>query len=443
MGRISEDLIRKRAEHNEFMLSTLEEVALHQQNIEKIDTIGQLCPHLRILYLQNNLISKIQNLHKLKELQYLNLAVNNITKVQNLQRCESLQKLDLTINFIPKAGLLSLSSLASNYNLQELFLIGNPCTDWSGYRQFVVAILPQLQKLDGQLIRASERIAALQVLPQLQEQLLSELSSEGVDLSAAAGVEDDSLSLEEGQEVAETGYVDEQGQLRRPWCPQTRVLEHREMEQANREADAGRSAALKDPFAPPPPPPRLEEFPPLPDDGSVLQKNEGKWDFKLDESDDGSTLVLDVAVGKFVDTSLIKADVQPKVVRLLIKGRLLQLLLPAEVKPDSSTAQRSTASGHLLLTMPKEQPHQPLLDATNARPTGTQAYRAGKQLPAAVVSAAGKLKQQARQQAQGLQTAGRQSGYFTQTDFVLREIRKAAVTVAAADIDDDFDLPSF
>lgn len=41
--------------------------------------------------------------------------------------------------------------------------------------------------------------------------------------------------------------------------------------------------------------------------------------------------MLQVAVGKFMDTSLIKADVQPKVVRLLIKGRLLQLLLPAEV----------------------------------------------------------------------------------------------------------------
>jgi len=190
------------------MLSTLEEVALHQQNIEKIEAIGQLCPHLRILYLQNNLISKIQNLHKLKvlavasltrpltlpgkalmhmlgpsmmhallssqdarhaadmldglstsiehclgccdclqELQYLNLAVNNITKLQNLQRCESLQKLDVTINFIPKAGLLSLASLNGNYNLRELFLIGNPCTDWSGYRQFVVATLPQLHKL--------------------------------------------------------------------------------------------------------------------------------------------------------------------------------------------------------------------------------------------------------------------------------------------------------
>lgn len=41
--------------------------------------------------------------------------------------------------------------------------------------------------------------------------------------------------------------------------------------------------------------------------------------------------MLDVAVGKFLDTSLIKADVQPQVARLLIKGRLLQLVLPVEV----------------------------------------------------------------------------------------------------------------
>lgn len=41
--------------------------------------------------------------------------------------------------------------------------------------------------------------------------------------------------------------------------------------------------------------------------------------------------MLDVAVGKFLDTSLIKADVQPRLVRLLIKGRLLQLVLPVEV----------------------------------------------------------------------------------------------------------------
>lgn len=48
------------------MVSTLEEVTLHQQNIEKIEALGQICPHLKILYLQNNLIGRLGNLHKLK-----------------------------------------------------------------------------------------------------------------------------------------------------------------------------------------------------------------------------------------------------------------------------------------------------------------------------------------------------------------------------------------
>lgn len=66
---------------------------------------------MKILYLQNNLVGKLENLHRLKELEYLNAAVNNISKIQNLQRCESLKKLDLTVNFIDKAGLLTIHSL--------------------------------------------------------------------------------------------------------------------------------------------------------------------------------------------------------------------------------------------------------------------------------------------------------------------------------------------
>lgn len=41
-------------------------------------------------------------------------------------------------------------------------------------------------------------------------------------------------------------------------------------------------------------------------------------------------------------------------VRGLLQGMLLQLELPAEVKPNQSTARRSNATGNLLLTMPKE-----------------------------------------------------------------------------------------
>ncbi len=38
-------------------------------------------------------------------------------------------------------------------------------------------------------------------------------------------------------------------------------------------------------------------------------------------------MVLDVAVGRYLDSSLIRADVQPGLVRLLIKVSLLVLML--------------------------------------------------------------------------------------------------------------------
>ena len=78
MGRITEELLRKRSEHNEGVLSTMEEVSLHQLEIERIENLEYYCRHLKILYLQNNIIEKLENLDKLKELEYLNLAVNSI-----------------------------------------------------------------------------------------------------------------------------------------------------------------------------------------------------------------------------------------------------------------------------------------------------------------------------------------------------------------------------
>ena len=42
----------------------------------------------------------MENLSKLKELDYLNLALNNIDVIEGLEGCESLRKLDLTANFV-------------------------------------------------------------------------------------------------------------------------------------------------------------------------------------------------------------------------------------------------------------------------------------------------------------------------------------------------------
>jgi len=56
----------QRAEHHDGTLAELQELRLHQQNIEAIELIGQACRQLRILYLTNNLISSLRGLEHLK-----------------------------------------------------------------------------------------------------------------------------------------------------------------------------------------------------------------------------------------------------------------------------------------------------------------------------------------------------------------------------------------
>jgi protein TilB len=160
MPKITADLLRRRAEHNEGCLSDLKEIALHQQDIEKIEVVGDMCRQLEILYLCNNYIGKIEGLHHLKNLQYLNLAVNNISYIEGLEGCEMLQRLDLTLNFI--TDMTCIGNLRANSFLETLHLIGNACTKTPGYRAFVIHTLPHLVDLDGEVVLRSEKIAARQ-----------------------------------------------------------------------------------------------------------------------------------------------------------------------------------------------------------------------------------------------------------------------------------------
>lgn len=92
----------------------------------------------------------MENLSKLKELQYLNLAVNNITLIEGIRGCESLQKLELTLNFVDIEDLEeSMDNLAELPDFRELYMVGNPCTDWEHWKDFVVAKLPHLGRLEG------------------------------------------------------------------------------------------------------------------------------------------------------------------------------------------------------------------------------------------------------------------------------------------------------
>lgn len=65
---------------------------------------------------------------------------------------------------------------------------------------------------DGTEITISEKLSAHQSIENLQEQLKNAKPKK----QQLRG------------EIQETGTVDQDGVLRRPWCPETRILEHRE-----------------------------------------------------------------------------------------------------------------------------------------------------------------------------------------------------------------------
>ena len=105
MTRLTRELIRKKAEHHDGIIGDLEEISLHQLELEKLEVIGswhsdhtqcfetrhtrygagELCRKLQILYLQNNIIPRIENIQYCKDLKYLNMALNNIQKIEGLQ----------------------------------------------------------------------------------------------------------------------------------------------------------------------------------------------------------------------------------------------------------------------------------------------------------------------------------------------------------------------
>jgi len=107
--------------------------------------------------------------------------------------------------------------------------------------------------------------------------------------------------------------------------------------------------------------------------GRILNSNQADVRFDLREDQDAITLTIklskyvqthfmvvteffiiytNVSSSRLIDTSLVEVDVQPTYVRVVIKGKLLQLVLPSAVAVDRSTAKRSIASGNLVITMP-------------------------------------------------------------------------------------------
>ncbi|CAK9069659.1 unnamed protein product [Durusdinium trenchii] len=459
MPQLTEELIRKRAEHNEGVLSDLEEIALHQQEIEKIESIEACCRHIKILLLQNNIIPKMEGLNKLKELEYLNLALNNISKIEGIEGCESLRKLDLTVNFVSVEELEeSVYNLKANMMLEDLYLTGNPCVDWSGCRAYVIAHLPQLKQLDAKLVLPRERIKARQQLPRLQQDLEVAIEEARRKRLAAAG-----------EPVSEGAYTKE--------SRNEMYLELAE-QKAEKERNEKRRMGME--------PKELRTVPGVYNArGEIRQCNEGKYNFDLDDWTYPDKIVFELGVPKYLDTTALDVDVNPLYVRVVrplerfvqahlesnsfivlngaqvvcvcvhlfqdslfipkhmqhtevVKDKVTQLKLSAEVKPDASKVQRSRTTGLLHIDMPLVEPHQvkerkapepelqPLKPSMD--PPGRLGYSTGDGGPSKTVSIQGIYKDPKR-------VAPKKQ------DTLLREVKTTRATPKATEEEEEDEIP--
>ena len=88
--------------------------------------------------------------------------------------------------------------------------------------------------------------------------------------------------------------------------------------------------------------------------GNIRQANQGKYEWRYDESSDKTCVIFEIKLPKFMETSMIDCDLHPDYVRLDIKGRITQLSHPEFIIVEKSKVQRSTTTGVLQITMPKE-----------------------------------------------------------------------------------------
>jgi protein TilB len=324
------ELIRKRSEHHEGLLSELTHLDLHQDHLESLGAmLGRTCPNLTHLYLHNNVIDTLVKSEwtRLQNLQRLSLALNNLTVLQHLDSCcPKLRHLDVSFNFISLRNLqLSLECLQNLQQLQYLFLKGNPCErQWKeGIFSYVATQLPQLQRFDDVEIVPANRKETRHEIMNLQEELQrvidkSDKSITVVGPEVRAAMSRDWLTLQQ-QRDNDTNIRSQETK-----AAMNLPLDHQSVVTRTRKQEK---------------------------EGERRNCNEG--DFQYGLTYEQSRLVLQVMIPRSLTD--LDLDVQSTYVSLVANAQVLRLQLSHAIQPSKSEARRSQATGRLELIMPLEQ----------------------------------------------------------------------------------------
>ena len=152
--RNDEDDIRAaksaKAEEQAEKLLKLTHIHLDRENIVMIDNLAEYLGPITNLYLQHNLIERIENLDFLKSLKFLVLANNRIRKIENLKCLKELKFLDLSFNCINEFDVDELPD-----SLSILDLRGNRCIEEpNSYKEKIEEYLKNIEQLNGEQLKS-------------------------------------------------------------------------------------------------------------------------------------------------------------------------------------------------------------------------------------------------------------------------------------------------
>ena len=180
----------------------------------------------------------------------------------------------------------SIAELRHNRQLRDLYLMGNPCTDWEGCREFVAAVLSNLEQLDGKAITRTERIVAQQKLPLLLKEL--RLKAQQVRIKK---IQENGLPYDENEYTSESRremYL-EQAEEKKEKEDREKSMRPRERNKKKEHEESIVKAREKE----------LEQ---LKINKGIRQCNEGRYDFKMLEDDGNGNVVVEVEIPRFIDT---------------------------------------------------------------------------------------------------------------------------------------------
>lgn len=125
-------------------LLKLTHIHLDRENIIAIDNLAEYLGPITNLYLQHNLINKIENLEFLTNLKFLVISHNQIEKVENLRCLKQLKFLDLSYNLIDDVDVDELP-----FSLIILDLRGNKCSLNEACNERLMRCGRNLKQLNG------------------------------------------------------------------------------------------------------------------------------------------------------------------------------------------------------------------------------------------------------------------------------------------------------